>query len=146
MDHAGGGPARHAGQRARLDASLAELGRLFGEEVAAPLGMEWRLGDAADRKRIALLASRHDHALLEVLWNWRRGDLRADVTTVVSNHPELRGAVEGFGVPFLHVPNTRELRARAEARMLEALEDHEDVQSVSSNMDIAAEELERLSA
>ena len=31
-------------------------------------------------------------------------------------------------------------------RLLEAVEDHEDVQSVSSNMDIAAEELERLSA
>ena len=31
-------------------------------------------------------------------------------------------------------------------RLLEALEDHDDVQSVSSNMDIAAEELERLSA
>ena len=31
-------------------------------------------------------------------------------------------------------------------RMLEALDDHDDVQNVSSNMDIAAEELERLSA
>ena len=31
-------------------------------------------------------------------------------------------------------------------RLLEAVEDHDDVQSVSSNMDIAAEELERLSA
>ena len=31
-------------------------------------------------------------------------------------------------------------------KLLEALEDHDDVQSVSSNMDIAAEELERLSA
>jgi YebC/PmpR family DNA-binding regulatory protein len=31
-------------------------------------------------------------------------------------------------------------------RLLEVLEDHDDVQSVSSNMDIAAEELERLSA
>jgi YebC/PmpR family DNA-binding regulatory protein len=31
-------------------------------------------------------------------------------------------------------------------RLLEVLEDHEDVQSISSNMDIAAEELERLSA
>ena len=31
-------------------------------------------------------------------------------------------------------------------RLLETLEDHDDVQSVSSNMDIAAEELERLSA
>jgi YebC/PmpR family DNA-binding regulatory protein len=31
-------------------------------------------------------------------------------------------------------------------RLLEAIEDHDDVQTVSSNMDIAAEELERLSA
>ncbi len=31
-------------------------------------------------------------------------------------------------------------------RLLEAVEDHDDVQNVSSNMDIAAEELERLSA
>jgi YebC/PmpR family DNA-binding regulatory protein len=31
-------------------------------------------------------------------------------------------------------------------RLLEALEDHDDVQSVASNMDISAEELERLSA
>jgi YebC/PmpR family DNA-binding regulatory protein len=31
-------------------------------------------------------------------------------------------------------------------RLLEALEDHDDVQNVSSNMDIASEELERLSA
>ena len=31
-------------------------------------------------------------------------------------------------------------------KLLEALEDHDDVQSVSSNMDIAAEELEQLSA
>ena len=31
-------------------------------------------------------------------------------------------------------------------RLLELLDDHDDVQDVSSNMDIAAEELERLSA
>ena len=31
-------------------------------------------------------------------------------------------------------------------RLLEMLDDHDDVQRVSSNMDIAAEELERLSA
>jgi len=37
-------------------------------------------------------------------------------------------------------------QAEQMVRLLEALEDHDDVQSVSSNMDIAAEELERLSA
>jgi transcriptional/translational regulatory protein YebC/TACO1 len=36
--------------------------------------------------------------------------------------------------------------AETMVKLLELLEDHDDVQSVSSNMDIAAEELERLSA
>ena len=36
--------------------------------------------------------------------------------------------------------------AESMVKLLELLEDHDDVQSVSSNMDIAAEELERLSA
>ncbi|MFN8542612.1 MAG: YebC/PmpR family DNA-binding transcriptional regulator [Candidatus Binatia bacterium] len=36
--------------------------------------------------------------------------------------------------------------AESMVKMLDLLEDHDDVQSVSSNMDIAAEELERLSA
>ncbi len=37
-------------------------------------------------------------------------------------------------------------QAEQMVKLLEALEDHDDVQNVSSNMDIAAEELERLSA
>src|SRR5262249_5324900 len=37
-------------------------------------------------------------------------------------------------------------QAEQMVRLLEALEDHDDVQRVSSNMDIAAEELEKLSA
>ena len=37
-------------------------------------------------------------------------------------------------------------QAQQMVRLLEALEDHDDVQTVSSNMDIAAEELEQLSA
>ncbi|HKA30174.1 MAG TPA: YebC/PmpR family DNA-binding transcriptional regulator, partial [Candidatus Binatia bacterium] len=37
-------------------------------------------------------------------------------------------------------------QAEQMVRLLEALEDHDDVQRVSSNMDIAAEELEQLSA
>jgi transcriptional/translational regulatory protein YebC/TACO1 len=36
--------------------------------------------------------------------------------------------------------------AETMVKLLDALDDHDDVQNVSSNMDIAPEELERLSA
>jgi len=123
-------------QPSRLDVPLPELGRLFAAEVAAPAQMEWRLTTTAERKRVAILVSRHDHALLEVLWNWRRGDLRADVWGVVSNHGDLRSSVEGFGVPFRHVPNVAAVRAAAEREMLGLLQGQVDLLVLARYMQI----------
>ncbi len=110
-------------QTAGLVVPLEELRRLFADQVARSFEMEWRLDPAAERKRVAILVSRHDHAMMELLWRWQRGELRADVTRVISNHPDLGPAVEGFGVPFHHVPNTAVTRADAEARMVELIGD-----------------------
>ncbi|HET8724731.1 MAG TPA: formyltetrahydrofolate deformylase [Anaeromyxobacteraceae bacterium] len=119
-----------------LDVPLPRLADLFGAEVAAPLAMEWRLASHAERKRVAILVSRHDHALLDLLWNWRRGDLRAEIPVVISNHPDLRAAVESFGVEFLHVPNDRDGRPAAEARMLAALDGRADLVVLARYMQI----------
>jgi len=104
-----------------LTVSLDELRDRLAAEVARPFAMEWSLARAAERKKVALLVSRHDHAMLELLWEWRRGDLPCEITQVISNHPDLAAAVAPFGVPFHHVPNTRETRAAAEARMADLL-------------------------
>jgi formyltetrahydrofolate deformylase len=119
-----------------LDTPLDRLGQMFGDEVGDRMEMEWRLASHADRRRVAVLVSRQDHALLDLLWNWRRGDLRADIPMVISNHPDLRPAVESFGVPFLHVPNHRDDRPAAEARMLEILEGKADVVVLARYMQV----------
>jgi formyltetrahydrofolate deformylase len=123
-------------QTAGLDVPLSRLGELFGAEVGDRMAMEWRLASHADRRRVAVLVSRHDHALLDLLWNWRRGDLRAEIPLVVSNHADLRAAVESFQVPFLHVPNDRNSRAEAEGRMLEALEGRVDLLVLARYMQV----------
>jgi formyltetrahydrofolate deformylase len=123
-------------QTGGLDVPLADLGRIFGAEVGDRMGMSWRLASHGDRRRVAVLVSRHDHALLDLLWNWRRGDLRADVPLVISNHPDLGPAVESFGVPFLHVPNSQAMRVEAEARMLAALEGKADLVVLARYMQV----------
>jgi formyltetrahydrofolate deformylase len=125
---------------ASLDLPLDDLGRAFAEGVARPYAMDWRLGLSSTRKRVAVLVSRHDHALLELLWTWRRGELRADMSAVISNHPDLRGAVEGFGVPFVHVPNGKEIRAAAEAQMLEFLVGRTDLVVLARYMQVLSGE------
>ena len=122
-----------------LDVSLDGLRARLAEEVARPFAMEWSLTRAADRKKVALLVSRHDHAMLELLWEWRRGDLPCEVTQVISNHPDLAQAVAPFGVPFHHVPNSRELRGQAEARMTGLLQGT-DLVVLASYMQIVSSE------
>ena len=108
-------------QTGGIDQPFEDLKKAFEFDVARPYQMRWRLTFSDRRKQVVVLASKHDHALLELLWAWKRGELRADVTTVISNHPDLRDDVGTFGVPFVHVPNSREHRAAAEARMAEVI-------------------------
>jgi formyltetrahydrofolate deformylase len=99
----------------------AALERDFGEQVAGPRGMDWRLARVVGPRRVALLASREDHCLLDLLWRASRGELGAVVAVVISNHETTRAAVEAFGVPFVHVPVAPDTKAAAEQAMLEAL-------------------------
>jgi formyltetrahydrofolate deformylase len=93
----------------------------FAQDVAAPLGMEWGLWDAGRRKRVAILVSREDHCLQELLWRRRRGDLEAEIVLVASNHDDLRGDVEACGLPYRHVPVPAGGKPAAEAALLELL-------------------------
>ena len=104
-----------------LDANADGLGDAFAEEVAAPLGMQWQLHLASHRKRVAVLVSRYDHCLAELLWRWRRGELFADIPLVVSNHAELEREAARFDVHFEHVPVPRGGKPTAERALLELL-------------------------
>jgi formyltetrahydrofolate deformylase len=99
----------------------AELETRFAREVGEPLAMQWRMWDASEPKRVAILVSRQDHCLLDLLWRWRRGQLQMDVRLVASNHTDLRGDVESFGMPYAHVPVEPERKAEAEQHLLELL-------------------------
>jgi formyltetrahydrofolate deformylase len=128
-------------QTDRVDLPLEDLEKAFEFDVARPYAMDWRLALSTRPRRIAVLVSKHDHALLELLWTWRRGELRGEVVTVVSNHPDLREAVESFGVPFVHVPNTPATRPQAEARLREVVDGKADLLVLARYMQIVSPEL-----
>jgi formyltetrahydrofolate deformylase len=104
-----------------LAAARDALERDFKERLAFRFDMQFRLTEAARPKRVAVMASRDDHCLLDLLWRNRRGELDMSVVMVISNHPDLADQVRPFGVPFLHIPATRDNRAQAERRQLEVL-------------------------
>lgn len=127
-------------QTPHLDISRPLLERTFGEAVARRYEMDWRLSFAAERKKTALLVSKYDHALFELLWRWQRGDLPAEVTMVVSNHPDLRDAVEAFDVPYHYIPVTKATKTKAESQLLEVLDGQADLIVLARYMQILTQD------
>jgi formyltetrahydrofolate deformylase len=99
-------------------------------EVAARFDMTARLSFATDdegkrsHKRVAIFVSQYDHCFYDLLLRHRAGELEGDFALVISNHEALGSVAAQFGVPFVHVPKSRETRAEAEARELALLEEH----------------------
>ena len=117
-----------------------DLERDFGAAVGDRFAMSWQMWDAAVLKRLAILVSREDHCLLDLLWRWRRGELEADVVMVISNHPDLRSAVEAFGLPYHHVPVPAGGKRDSEAAMLELLAGQVDLVVLARYMQILSSE------
>jgi formyltetrahydrofolate deformylase len=119
-------------------AQRIELEQRFTREVGTPLGMDWRLWDTRARKRVAVLVSRYDHCLLDLLWRWRRGALEAEIVLVASNHPDLRADVEAFGLPYHHIPVEKGRKPQAEAQVLELLDGQVDFVVLARYMQIVS--------
>ncbi|PDO09293.1 MAG: formyltetrahydrofolate deformylase [Candidatus Reconcilbacillus cellulovorans] len=119
----------------RLSERLEQLRQDF-EPIAREFSMQWRIVSAGRRKRLAIMVSKEDHCLMELLWQWKAGDLNADIAMVISNHPDLQGLVESFGLPFYHIPVTPETKAEAEERQLELLGDNIDAVVLARYMQI----------
>ena len=119
-----------------LAAARPELEREFAAEVAEPFSIDFRLTEAAKPKRVALMATTEDHCVLDLLWRNRRGELDMSVVMVIANHPDLADQVRPFGVPFIHVPASTDIREQAEQRQLELLRGNVDLVVLARYMQV----------
>ena len=99
--------------RDEFDGAFAPLARRHG--------MDWRVSYTDAPKRVAILVSRYDHCLMDLLWRWETGELDAEIPLVVSNHPDLAARVEAYDIPFYHLPLLKETKAEQESKILDLL-------------------------
>ena len=111
------------------------IGAAFAS-VAERFGMTWQIAYSGRQKRVAVLVSRYDHCLVDLLWRWRRGELACEMGVVISNHVDLANEAIRSGVEFVHVPVDRDAKPEAEERMLEVLEGRYDLVVLARYMQI----------
>lgn len=97
---------------------LPALARAF-EDTARRFDMTWRLADRAERQRVLIMVSQYPHCLNDLLFRTSIGELNIDVVAIVSNHPEARSIADFYGIPFHHIPVSRDTKPEAEAALLD---------------------------
>lgn len=91
--------------------------------VAQPFGMTWDIYDPSILPRVLIMVSKYDHCFDDLLYRRRNGELKMEITAVVSNHLDLRAMAEREGIRFIYLPVTKENKAEQENRLLEIVDE-----------------------
>jgi len=99
------------------EASAASVRRAFAP-LAEAHGIEWKVRPNRQAQKVALLVSKFDHCLGDLLYRRRIGELEMDVVAIISNHPlsALNTTMVGE-IPYHHLPITRETKPQQEAQI-----------------------------
>ncbi len=84
------------------------------EPIAVKFEMDWRLEFSSVRPKMAILVSKYDHCLYELILRSRAGELNTEIKMIISNHEDCRPIAEYFNIPFHHFPVTKDTKAEVE--------------------------------
>ena len=86
--------------------------------------MTWQLTPPGYRSRVAIMVSKYDHCLNDLLYRHRTGQLKIDIPVIISNHPDLEPLAKWHDIPYYHLPITAETKPQQEAEILKLLAEY----------------------
>lgn len=98
------------------------------EVMGKAVGGKWHFRRLPYKMKTAVLVTKTDHCLNEILWRTRLGEMPIEVTSVIGNRDDCQALAEREGLPFHHV----EMKEDKEAgfREIEGLLDSQGVELV----------------
>ncbi len=128
---------------AASDDANGEAVRAFFPDIAARFQMNWTLRQTGEKKRVALLVSRFDHCLVDLLYRWRSDELPMEPVAIIANYPRETYEHIDFGdIPFHHLPVTRQTKMEQETKLWETVrESRADIIVLARYMQILSDGL-----
>ena len=85
---------------------------------------------------------RFGHCLNDLLYRWSTGQLKIEIPLIVSNHTDFQALAQSCGIPYAHVPVTKDTKDQAEERLLELIEEHDvDLVVLARYMQVLSDDL-----
>ncbi|MFU8892962.1 MAG: formyltetrahydrofolate deformylase [Luteolibacter sp.] len=85
-----------------LDVETTDFIEGFGT-LGRALKAEWHFRQMPYRMKAAILVTKTDHCLQEILWRTRLGELPLEVTSVIGNRTDCQKVATSADIPFHHV-------------------------------------------
>lgn len=104
--------------------SLQRFRDLFTQR-ANHFQMDWELTEPDHKTRVAILVSRYDHCLNDLLYRYRTGELAIEIPVIMSNHPDLESLAQWHKIPYYHLPITPETKPEQEAQIWKLIQQYQ---------------------
>ncbi len=108
---------------ADFDIDLAEFSKHFAP-TADKFEMTWRLAQSKHRLKMAILVSKYDHCLVDLLYRHKSGELACDIPLIISNHRDNQPIADFYQIPYFLVPVSKDNKREAEEKILTLLDQH----------------------
>lgn len=86
---------------AQMQVSAEELSERF-QTIARKFSMNFKFSYGA--KNMAILVSKYDHCLYDILQKHKYGDIKTNIPIIISNHPDLEPVAKSFGIRYAYYP------------------------------------------
>ena len=103
---------------------LADFPDAF-EPIASRFGMTWRLAESSRKPRMAILVSKFDHCLADLLYRYQSGELYCELPIIISNHEDTRWLADAYRIPYQYLAVHKDAKAEAEKMQLAILRDQQ---------------------
>ena len=99
----------------------AQAFQAFGDSI----GMKTQTAISGRKPKVAIMVSKADHCFHDLILRWKAGDFPCEIALIISNHDTLAEVAEGYGIPYVHIPVSKETKSEAEAQQIALLKQYD---------------------
>jgi len=93
----------------------------FEHGPASAFQMDYAIFSDANKPVMALMVSKYDHCLYDLLGRYKSGEMHVEIPLIISNHSDLKPIADAFEIPFHYIPVSAKNKKSAEQEQLELL-------------------------
>lgn len=89
--------------------------------IANRFQMTWRVAYSGQKPKIAVMVSRQDHCLADLLYRHKNNEFHGEIKCIISNHPDAEDLVRFYGIKFIEIPVDKTDKIPSEHKILTVL-------------------------